>query len=806
MKRRLQRAYDHMTMPDSCSQRIEEALQREMRKQKNMPKLPKDAHTRIISPGRKKGNPWGIAAAAVLLVLVVSVGGVGLMIHAPAPAQTDPAKDTQPSMTEMIVPTQETTPEDYYSVTTDLPASAVDAVAEEIRQAVLEEDWFTLCTYLRNGYQGGDLPIDYGTQFADYMELYGLREDFRKAIEEESCRRMFCNVDDGIMMGAEGQIWLNEIDGEVKIVAINDMVPEQPRYEYKQLEDGTICILRYAGNEEEVTIPGTIDEMAVTRLGSTADQGNGVFQGCETVRSVTIPDSITLIDDNAFSGCINLETVIVGPGVTGVGHCAFEACPKLTSVSFCGDAPAGGNYVFMDTEQVTVYYNEPTNGWTDSWEGRPTAVIKRNTYEGSRVFESLFMPLAKGEIGNTEQEFQNAVQTLGYRVIEENGIWLVQDPENGGICMNAKPLYGESGWAIDQAGYSVTTDGYLYHVKVENMISGNRTYATGNSIFAEGGTVVSSPEAFRDYLASKPGGAPIDREAAHEKLARILTGEGTFRVYDGDLTIEEYFRKEMTEGVYGSASHCAVMDLDGNGINEVLLRIMVGENNDVGTLILFSNGSEIRGEETWYRNMYQLKEDGTFFWSGGASDSGIGQMAFADGQPVIQKIHWSMPDSENPDSMTYWKDGGLKSTQEEFNQLLAQQEAKRDVQWMEYPEEIRTAAADVFVVRTASESSDQEAIQKLMEAFGKAYFSGDRAAMESMMESGYQGLLDAHSDWNEVRIVSCKQIPQGTLAVGDRRNVSLEVRIGGQDSYSYLSMSLVKQTDGWRVSGYGLER
>ncbi len=367
MKRRLQRAYDSMTMPGSCSDRIEQLMQRELEKKE---RVPRGSYAQIQVPVRKNGSIWGAAAAAVLLVLVLSVGSVGLMLHLPQP---EPAGMTAPAATETAPPvTEETTAEDHYAAATSLPAAEVEAAAEKIRQTILTQDWFALYFYLWPGCQGEDLPLDAWENFENFMYLNEIQPAFLEAIEAESCRKMFCSSD-GIMMGAEGQIWLNEVDGELKITAINEMLAGWLRYTYRTLEDGTIQIQHYQGSEEHVAIPGTIEGKRVTRIGNFMQEGSGAFQDWRFIRSVTIPDSVTMIDERTFRNCTSLERVDIGAGVKEIGDSAFEDCANLLAVCFYGDAPAAGKDIFAGSENVTVYCNDPANGWTDTWQGRPTA-------------------------------------------------------------------------------------------------------------------------------------------------------------------------------------------------------------------------------------------------------------------------------------------------------------------------------------------------------------------------------------------------------------------------------------------------
>ena len=80
-------------------------------------------------------------------------------------------------------------------------------------------------------------------------------------------------------------------------------------YSYILLEDGTAEINRYTGKASSLSIPGKLDGYAVTSIGDSA------FFLCESLSSVTIPDSVTIIGDGAFYGCDNLSSVSIGMSV-----------------------------------------------------------------------------------------------------------------------------------------------------------------------------------------------------------------------------------------------------------------------------------------------------------------------------------------------------------------------------------------------------------------------------------------------------------------------------------------------------------
>jgi hypothetical protein len=54
--------------------------------------------------------------------------------------------------------------------------------------------------------------------------------------------------------------------------------------------------------------------------------GDGAFQGCGTLASITIPDSVNEIGDGAFHSCVSLTGITIPEGVTEIGNDAFAKC------------------------------------------------------------------------------------------------------------------------------------------------------------------------------------------------------------------------------------------------------------------------------------------------------------------------------------------------------------------------------------------------------------------------------------------------------------------------------------------------
>ena len=109
---------------------------------------------------------------------------------------------------------------------------------------------------------------------------------------------------------------------------------------------------------------------SVTRIGSDA------FRDCSKLTSVTIPNSVTSIEDNAFRHCTNLESITIPSSVTSIGIGTIAECTKLTSINLDNK---NKNFVTVDG----VLYNADTttllgypSGVTDTVFEIPNTVKK----------------------------------------------------------------------------------------------------------------------------------------------------------------------------------------------------------------------------------------------------------------------------------------------------------------------------------------------------------------------------------------------------------------------------------------------
>lgn len=117
-------------------------------------------------------------------------------------------------------------------------------------------------------------------------------------------------------------------------------------FEYAVLSDGTAEILSYTGSEKEIVVPEFIDGYKVTRINDSA------FEYNSTLRSVTIPNSVTSIGNYAFNGCVNLTDVVIPDSVTTIGNRAFSNCIMLENIDIPHSVKNLGHYAFLNCESL----------------------------------------------------------------------------------------------------------------------------------------------------------------------------------------------------------------------------------------------------------------------------------------------------------------------------------------------------------------------------------------------------------------------------------------------------------------------
>ena len=257
--------------------------------------------------------------------------------------------------------------------------------------------------------------------------------------------------------------------GNVLITVSEELDPEDDKYlatvevpvwKYEKIDEQSVKIQGYLGDEKEIVVPAEIDGYAVKSIDGFAFNNNkniekvtlpegittiydGAFYGCENLKSINIPDGVTLISIDAFKGCKGLKEIKLPDSVITIGKGAFDGCESLESIVIPEGVKGFGDWTFYGCSSL-----------------KSIIIPKSVTGIGREVFEgctSMVIYCYSGSYAVTYAKENN----IAYKLIDAPKPGWKRNA-NGWWYDNGDETYPNSTWKkIDGNWYYFNSSGYM---------------------------------------------------------------------------------------------------------------------------------------------------------------------------------------------------------------------------------------------------------------------------------------------------------------------------------------------------------
>lgn len=181
----------------------------------------------------------------------------------------------------------------------------------------------------------------------------------------------------------------NEAKWENGVLYLGAYLLKAQNMSHCSIKEGTKCIADHAFSECEsltsITIPNSVKHIGYRVFSATnvsypifnahcfaymppsfegyfaipdgiQNIAGGAFSECSILTSVTIPESVTSIGYCAFSGCSSLTSITIPNSVKTIEHSVFSSCSSLTSVIIPNSVTSIGDYAFYNCSSLNSIF------------------------------------------------------------------------------------------------------------------------------------------------------------------------------------------------------------------------------------------------------------------------------------------------------------------------------------------------------------------------------------------------------------------------------------------------------------------
>ncbi len=171
-----------------------------------------------------------------------------------------------------------------------------------------------------------------------------------------------------------------------------------PLFDFEFILNNTAVIVtnyKYNGAAADVTIPSRYQGKPVTTIGHAAFFNSAVtsvtipdsvtsisdeaFINCPKLTNISIPNSVAYIGFSAFSSCTSLKSITLPSSLSFISGALFLGCSQLTTIHIPVSVTSIGNNAFADCPSLmTVTYPGSKTQWDDITKGRNSDVLENH--------------------------------------------------------------------------------------------------------------------------------------------------------------------------------------------------------------------------------------------------------------------------------------------------------------------------------------------------------------------------------------------------------------------------------------------
>ena len=175
-------------------------------------------------------------------------------------------------------------------------------------------------------------------------------------------------------------------------------------FEYRIDEAGNAVITKYTGSETICHVPATLDGRTVVSIEGNRSKsafedctnlqyvllpdtiqsiGQFAFFKCESLISVSLPESLTSIEHSAFKDCTSLEDIVFPDAITYIGGSAFHGCLSLQDITLPRNLEKMQAMAFAYCTALTSVFCSDSLAYIDAGTFKGCTSLKKVTLPGS---------------------------------------------------------------------------------------------------------------------------------------------------------------------------------------------------------------------------------------------------------------------------------------------------------------------------------------------------------------------------------------------------------------------------------------